>query len=284
MLTTAEKALLTGEREAVQETAGAFGLNASRLSLHIEMLRDICARRGSKVTNSRDLMQLLLADLSLLELLPEVSQLVRLLLTVPATSCASERSFSLLRRLKSYLRATTSQARLNHAAVCATYGDELSELNLADIIAEFARRSPQRVRLFGVSSSEVAAYGGGGGGYGGLRDGITHRAGGCFDNRCGGFDDRRGGGYSGRDDGCRGGGDGQRGDFDDRSGRDGPWDGGRRGGGGGGPPHMEFREPDPSDAARRLKLSLKTRSVAVPTNTVANSSQTSSILVGAEPR
>ena len=150
VLATAEKALLTGEREAVQETAGAFGLNASRLSLHIEMLRDICARRGSKVTNSRDLMQLLLADLSLLELLPEVSQLVRLLLTVPATSCASERSFSLLRRLKSYLRATTSQARLNHAAVCATYGDELSELNLANIIAEFARRSPQRVRLFGA--------------------------------------------------------------------------------------------------------------------------------------
>ena len=76
----------------------------------------------------------------------------------------------------------------------------------------------------------------------------------------------------------------QRGDFDDRSGRDGPWDGGRRGGGGGGPPHMEFREPDPSDATRRLKLSLKTRSVAVPTNTVANTSQTSSIFVGAEPR
>lgn len=151
MLATAEKALLTGERGAVQETAGAFGLNASRLALHVEMLGDICTRRGSQVSNSRDLMRLLLADHSLLEMLPEVSQLVRLLLTVPATSCASERSFSLLRRLKSYLRATTTQARLNHAAVCATYGDELSELNLEDIIAEFARRSPQRVRLFGAT-------------------------------------------------------------------------------------------------------------------------------------
>ena len=124
---------------------------ASRLALHVEMLGDICTRRGSQVSNSRDLMRLLLADHSLLEMLPEVSQLVRLLLTVPATSCASERSFSLLRRLKSYLRATTTQARLNHAAVCATYGDELSEVNLEDIIAEFARRSPQRVRLFGAT-------------------------------------------------------------------------------------------------------------------------------------
>ena len=41
---------------------------------------------------------------------------------------------------------------------------------------------------------------------------------------------------------------GQRGDFEDR--RDGPWDGGRGGGGGGGgPPHMEFREADPSESS-----------------------------------
>ena len=111
MLATAEKALLTGERGAVQETAGVFGLNASRLALHVEMLEDICTRRGSQVSNSRDRMRLLLADHSLLEMLPEVSQLVRLLLTVPATSCASERSFSLLRRLKSYTSVPPQRKR-----------------------------------------------------------------------------------------------------------------------------------------------------------------------------
>jgi hypothetical protein len=92
VLATAEKALLTGERGAVQETAGAFGLNASRLALHVEMPGDICTRRGSQVSNARDLMRLLLADHSLREMLPEVSQLVRLLLTVPATSAASASS------------------------------------------------------------------------------------------------------------------------------------------------------------------------------------------------
>ena len=85
-------------------------------------------------------MQLLLGDPTLLDLLPEVSQLVRLMLTVPATSCASERSFSLLRRIKTYLRTTMPQARLNYAAVCSTYGEELSALNLDDIVAEFSRR------------------------------------------------------------------------------------------------------------------------------------------------
>ena len=56
------------------------------------MLGDICTRRGSQVSNSRDLMRLLLADHSLLEMLPEVSQLVWLLLTVPATSASSASS------------------------------------------------------------------------------------------------------------------------------------------------------------------------------------------------
>ena len=151
LLATAEEALLTGGRAATQETARVFGLNHSRLSLHVEMLRDICSRRGSRVSNMRDMMELLLGDPTLLDLLPEVSQLVRLMLTVPATSCASERSFSLLRRLKSYLRTTISQTRLNYAAVCATYGEELSELNLSGLVAEFSRRSPQRVRLFGAA-------------------------------------------------------------------------------------------------------------------------------------
>ncbi|XP_043209407.1 eukaryotic translation initiation factor 4H-like [Amphibalanus amphitrite] len=121
------------------------------------------------------------------------------------------------------------------------------------------------------------------GGGGGFDD---RRGGGFDDRRGGGFDDRRGGGFGGRDDGFRGGG-GHRGDFDDR-GRDGPWDGGRGGGagagGGGGPPHMEFREPDPSDAARRPRLNLKPRTVGAPTNSVANTSQTSSIFGGAKPR
>ena len=126
-----------------------FGLEHSQLSLHTEMLRDILGRRGSRVSNLNELMKVLLEDPTVCDLLPAVSQLVRLMLTVPATSCSSERSFSLLRRLKSYLRSTISQARLNYAAVCATYGEELSALIVDDLASEFSRRSPQRLRLFG---------------------------------------------------------------------------------------------------------------------------------------
>ena len=37
-----------------------------------------------------------------------------ILLVMPATNCTSERSFSALRRIKTYLRSTMSQARFNH--------------------------------------------------------------------------------------------------------------------------------------------------------------------------
>ena len=50
-------------------------------------------------------------------LLPEVTKVVKLALTVPVTSCTSERSFSGLCSLKTYLQSTMEQARLNHIAI-----------------------------------------------------------------------------------------------------------------------------------------------------------------------
>jgi len=47
-------------------------------------------------------------------LLPEVTKLLKPALTVPVTSCCSERLFSGMRRLKTYQRSTIGQAWLNH--------------------------------------------------------------------------------------------------------------------------------------------------------------------------
>ena len=53
-------------------------------------------------------------DNSMQLLLNEVVALVRLILVLPATNAVSERSFSALRRIKTYMRATMTQKRLNH--------------------------------------------------------------------------------------------------------------------------------------------------------------------------
>lgn len=47
---------------------------------------------------------------------PNVESLIRLLLVNPASAATAERSFSGLRRLKTYLRASCGQLRLNNLA------------------------------------------------------------------------------------------------------------------------------------------------------------------------
>ena len=54
----------------------------------------------------------------------QVFVLMKLLLVMPATNASSERSFSALRRIKTYLRSTMAQLRLNNLMVIHVYKDE----------------------------------------------------------------------------------------------------------------------------------------------------------------
>ena len=60
----------------------------------------------------------------------EVVKLVKIILVSPATNALSERSFIGLRRLKTWLRSTMHQTRLNWCMVLHTHNDETDELNL----------------------------------------------------------------------------------------------------------------------------------------------------------
>ena len=80
----------------------------------------------------------------------EVCNVVRLILVLPATNAVSERSFSTMRRIKSYLRSTTGQARLNHLMLLNIYIEKLDGLDLKVIANEFVRESEHRQRLFGT--------------------------------------------------------------------------------------------------------------------------------------
>ena len=54
------------------------------------------------------------------DLLSQVCVVLKLFLIMPATNATSERSFSALRRVKTYLRNTMSQERLNHLMILHT--------------------------------------------------------------------------------------------------------------------------------------------------------------------
>ena len=66
-------------------------------------------------------------------LFPQVLVLLKLLLVCPVSSCECERSFSALRRLKTWLRTTITQRRLNHISICHVHQEQLDNVNVHEI-------------------------------------------------------------------------------------------------------------------------------------------------------
>ena len=74
-----------------------------RLFKHFKYTND-----DSKVSNLKTASEVIhtLCKNELLEMVPEFVKVATILAVIPATSCSAERSFSGLRRLKTYLRST----------------------------------------------------------------------------------------------------------------------------------------------------------------------------------
>ncbi|MDD1617309.1 MAG: hAT family dimerization domain-containing protein, partial [Methylococcaceae bacterium] len=80
---------------------------------------------------------------------PIVESLVRLLLVNPASSATAERSFSSLRRLKTYLRSTCGQQRLNSIAICNVHKDVMDTINVNELMRDFVLAKDNRAAVFG---------------------------------------------------------------------------------------------------------------------------------------
>ena len=81
--------------------------------------------------------------------LSDVCTMLKRTLVMPATNASSERSFSALRRVKSYLRSTMRQDRLNHLIVLHIHDKHTDELDLKEVANKFVRECEHRLRTFG---------------------------------------------------------------------------------------------------------------------------------------
>ena len=79
----------------------------------------------------------------------EVLKLVKLILLVPATNAVSERSCSTLCRVKTYLRSSMTQERLNSCLVLATYKEQVDKLNLVEAANRICFNDEHRFFIFG---------------------------------------------------------------------------------------------------------------------------------------
>ena len=78
---------------------------------------------------------------------PNVNIALRIYLSILGTSCESERSFSVLKRVKNYLRSTIGQKKLSALSLLNIESEVLRDVDTSDIIARFAQKKCRKVPL-----------------------------------------------------------------------------------------------------------------------------------------
>ncbi|KAL6530818.1 hypothetical protein OROGR_014678 [Orobanche gracilis] len=152
-----------------------FLFDASRLiSLDDEGLKDCCLKLEKSLTHGDDCdidAKRLLSELQILQemlptaaydyeipwnsvkilefvkkmdMFPNILVAYRVLLTIPITVASAERSFSKLKLIKSYLRTSMSQDRLNGLALLSIEKNMLKNINVENIIDDFASKNARR--------------------------------------------------------------------------------------------------------------------------------------------
>ena len=82
-------------------------------------------------------------------LISEVVKMIKLVFVMPATDAVSERSFSTMRRLYTYLRTNMGSSHLNNAMVLHIHKALLDELSMVYVANSFVSKSDHRKTLFG---------------------------------------------------------------------------------------------------------------------------------------
>ena len=83
---------------------------------------------------------------------PYIYHVLKILGTVPVTSCECERSISVIRRLKTHLRSTMAQERFSSLALIHIRHDFM--LDLDQIINTFASKHPTKMQLLNIMDSD----------------------------------------------------------------------------------------------------------------------------------
>lgn len=95
------------------------------------------------IVNVRDML-VFIREKHVITMFPNVEIALRIFLTLPITNASGERSFSTLKRTKTYLRNAISQEGLNNLSVLSINHDLTSALDFTDIINSFASKKSRK--------------------------------------------------------------------------------------------------------------------------------------------
>ena len=131
-------------------------IDMRKLERQLRVLPDLlnsCPDIASKVTRVRTLANMLAAAPLASSMFSEVDKLVRIYLTIPVTTATGERSLSAVRCIKTYLRSTMSQQRLNNIMLLNVHKDLTDGLDLPTVARQFVDANERRRHFFGTVHS-----------------------------------------------------------------------------------------------------------------------------------
>ena len=133
----------------------AKDIDMEKLNLQLKLLPDAVKTISPdgiqirQVTRIQTLCDILNTQNCLKTLLSEVHKLLKIYLTIPVTTASSERNFSALKRVKTYLRNSMTQSRLNHCMLLHINHDITDKIDTKEIASEFIENCSTRTTYFG---------------------------------------------------------------------------------------------------------------------------------------
>ena len=131
-------------------------VDMQKLKLQLQLLQDAIKSvpldgiRIREVTRIQTICDVFNKESSLKKFLTEIHKLLKLYLMIPVTTASSERSFSALKHVKTYLRSSMTQNRLNHCMLLHVHKDKTQKLDLRQLAEEFVKVNDTRFGFFGV--------------------------------------------------------------------------------------------------------------------------------------
>ena len=112
----------------------------SALARHLQLLQDVIKQSSPEVKNITSIQTICDAmnkEDIFKDMFPTVHNLLRLYFTIPVTSATSERTFSALKWVFTYVRSTMTEKRLNNCLLLHIHKDLTDSLDLTSVAMEF---------------------------------------------------------------------------------------------------------------------------------------------------
>ena len=133
----------TPDKDSFSRVAEFYKIDGEILEAEQKMYASFHRVRGLGYMTVSEILETVYEN-DLFDMFPEFSNVAHILAVIPATSCSAERSFSALRRLKTYLRSTMGQQHVSNITLI----NSVVNNDMDRIIDIFGRRNGRDSHFF----------------------------------------------------------------------------------------------------------------------------------------